>query len=85
MRRLVAVSVRQHFGLGDPGEETEMAEFQLRGLAQEIVDPVGGMTELKPAQVGQQLIPFFGSHVRISSLFSRFAGFFFQQPLVMLD
>ena len=39
-----------------------MAEFQLRRIAQQIVDAVGRMTELKTAQVGQQLIAFLRSH-----------------------
>jgi hypothetical protein len=53
---------RQHFGLNDPGQETQMAEFQLRGLAQQIVEAVDCITELKTTQIGQELVSFLGSH-----------------------
>src|SRR6516225_5260392 len=39
----------QHFGIDDAGEETQVAEFPARRLAQQIVHPVGRMTELQTA------------------------------------
>jgi hypothetical protein len=81
------LSPSQHFGIDHAGEETQVAEFPVRP-SRSIADPVGRMTELEPAQVGQQLSALLRSQdwtCLPSALVFRGARFFGQQPLEMLD